>query len=274
MLTLITMAAFAANSLLCREALRHTAIDAASFTAVRVVSGALVLTLLVRLRGRKRQMGGSWGSALALLGYAAAFSFAYRSLTAGTGALLLFGAVQVTMISRGLLAGERLGAMQSAGLVLAVIGLVALLQPGLSAPEPVGAILMVSAGIAWGLYSLRGRSERDALSGTAGNFVRAVPLAALIAVAVLLTGGTLSLDWLGLLYAALSGAVASGLGYALWYTVLPSLPATVAATVQLSVPVITAAAAAIFLGEAVTLRLMASSIAVLGGIALVIVRRH
>jgi len=274
MLTLITMAAFAANSLLCREALRHTAIDAASFTAVRVVSGALVLTLLVRLRGRKRQMGGSWGSALALLGYAAAFSFAYRSLTAGTGALLLFGAVQVTMISRGLLAGERLGAMQSAGLVLAVIGLVALLLPGLSAPEPVGAILMVSAGIAWGLYSLRGRSERDALGGTAGNFVRAVPLAALIAVAVLLTGGTLSLDWLGLLYAALSGAVASGLGYALWYTVLPSLPTTFAATVQLSVPVITAAAAAIFLGEAVTLRLMASSIAVLGGIALVIVRRR
>ena len=274
MLTLITMAAFAANSLLCREALRHTAIDAASFTAVRVVSGALVLTLLVRLRGRKRQMGGSWGSALALLGYAAAFSFAYRSLTAGTGALLLFGAVQVTMISRGLLAGERLGAMQSAGLVLAVIGLVALLLPGLSAPEPVGAILMVSAGIAWGLYSLRGRSERDALGGTAGNFVRAVPLAALIAVAVLLTGGSLSLDWLGLLYAALSGAVASGLGYALWHTVLPSLPTTFAATVQLSVPVITAAAAAIFLGEAVTLRLMASSIAVLGGIALVIVRRR
>ena len=274
MLTVITMVAFAANSLLCREALRHTAIDAASFSVVRVVSGALVLTLLVWLRGRKRQLGGSWGSALALLGYAAAFSFAYRSLTAGTGALLLFGAVQVTMISRGLLAGERLGAMQSAGLVLAVIGLVALLLPGLSAPEPVGAILMVSAGIAWGLYSLRGRSERDALGGTAGNFVRAVPLAALIAIAVLVTGGSLSLDWLGLLYAALSGAVASGLGYALWYTVLPSLPATFAATVQLSVPVITAAAAAIFLGEAVTLRLMASSIAVLGGIALVIVRRR
>ena len=274
MLTLITMVAFAANSLLCREALRHTAIDAASFSVVRVVSGALVLTLLVWLRGRKRQRGGSWGSALALLGYAAAFSFAYRSLTAGTGALLLFGAVQVTMISRGLLAGERLRAVQSAGLVLAVIGLVALLLPGLSAPEPVGAILMVSAGIAWGLYSLRGRSESDALGGTAGNFVRAVPLAALIAIAVLVTGGSLSLDWLGLVYAALSGAVASGLGYALWYTVLPSLPATFAATVQLSVPVITAAAAAIFLGEAVTLRLMASSIAVLGGIALVIVRQR
>ena len=164
-MTLITMMAFAANSLLCREALRHTAIDAASFTLVRVVSGALVLTLLVLVRRSGGRIGGNWGSALALLVYAAAFSYAYRSLAAATGALLLFGAVQVTMITRGLVVGERLRPTQSVGLVLAVVGLVALLLPGISAPEPMGAILMVSAGVAWGLYSLRGRQERDALGG-------------------------------------------------------------------------------------------------------------
>lgn len=277
-LTLIAMVAFAANSLLCREALRHTATDAASFTFVRIISGALVLALVEAQRGRRwrpgGKWGGNWGSALALIVYAATFSFAYRSLTAGNGALLLFGAVQVTMISHGLLAGERLRPVQAVGLILAIVGLVMLLLPGISAPEPVGTMLMVSAGIAWGLYSLRGRSESDAVGATAGNFMRAVPLAGAIAATVFLTNGSLNLDGLGFVYAALSGAMASGLGYALWYTVLPSLPATLAATVQLSVPVIAAAAGVTLLGESVTLRLVASSLAVLGGIAVVIARRR
>ena len=273
-MTLVTMMAFATNSLLCRQALRHTAIDAASFTLIRVVSGAVVLALLIRLRRQRAGGSGNWGSTLALLGYAAAFSFAYRSLPAGTGALLLFGAVQVTMISRGLIVGERLRPAQSAGLALALAGLVALLLPGISAPEPLGAILMISAGVAWGLYSLRGRAESDALGANAGNFLRAIPLAGLIVLAVPLIGGDLSLDRLGLTYAVLSGGVASGLGYALWYAVLPALSATFASTIQLSVPVITALAGAVVLGEALTFRLAASSAAVLGGIALVIVRRR
>ncbi|MBI3447109.1 MAG: EamA family transporter, partial [Magnetospirillum sp.] len=179
-LTLITMMAFSANSLLCREALRHTGIDAASFTLVRLASGAAVLALLVRLRQGGNGIGGNWPSALALLAYAGAFSFAYVSLPAGTGALLLFGAVQVTMIGRALAAGERLRSPQVAGLILALAGLVVLLAPGISAPPLLGAGLMIAAGIAWGIYSLRGRRESDALAANAGNFLRAAPLAVLL----------------------------------------------------------------------------------------------
>ncbi|BAE51546.1 DMT family transporter [Paramagnetospirillum magneticum] len=271
-LTAITMVAFAANSLLCREALRHTAIDPASFTLIRVASGAAILALLVRLRhGAAR--GGNWGSALALAGYAVAFSFAYLSLSAGTGALLLFGAVQMTMIGRGLMAGERFRPLQTVGLLLAVGGLVVLLLPGVTAPEPVGAGLMVVAGVAWGIYSLRGRRESDALAANAGNFLRGVPLAALACLAVV-TVGEPRIDGPGLAYALASGGVASGLGYALWYVAVRGLPATHAATVQLSVPVITALAGAALLGESLSLRLALASLAVLGGIALVVVRRR
>jgi drug/metabolite transporter (DMT)-like permease len=271
-LTALTMMAFAANSLLCREALRHTAIDPASFTLIRIGAGAVVLALLARWRCEGRK-GGNWGSALALVGYAVAFSFAYLSLSAGTGALLLFGAVQVTMIGRGLLAGERLRPAQSAGLLLALAGLVGLLAPGLSAPHPLGAGLMIVAGIAWGLYSLRGRGESDALAANAGNFLRGVPLAgaAFLAFAVL---GAPSIDTPGLLLALASGGVASGMGYALWYVAVRGLPATHAATVQLSVPVITALAGAALLGESLSLRLGLASMAVLGGIALVVLRRR
>ncbi|CAA7617482.1 conserved membrane hypothetical protein [Candidatus Terasakiella magnetica] len=271
-LTLITMVAFSANSILCREALRHTAIDAATFTLVRIASGALVLAALVRLRGAGG-IAGNWGSALALLGYAIAFSLAYLSLPAGTGALLLFGAVQVTMISRGLMAGERLRNIQMGGLALALAGLVMLLLPGISAPPPGGAALMAAAGVAWGFYSLRGRREADALAANAGNFLRAAPVAALICAGMALMA-EVRLDSLGLVYAVLSGAVASGLGYALWYKALTGLPATHAATIQLSVPVITAVAGTVLLDEAVTLRLIAASLAVLGGIALVVTRRR
>lgn len=265
-LTSLAMVAFAGNSLLCRLALKHTAIDAASFTTIRILSGAIALWLLVRTRGT-HGAAGNWPSALALFAYAAGFSFAYISLTAATGALLLFGAVQATMISYGLLKGERLRALQTAGLVLALAGLVGLLLPGLSAPPLMGSVLMLGAGVAWGVYSLRGRGEGDPTSVTAGNFLRAVAFTAALSLAML---SSASVDIAGAGYAIASGALASGVGYAIWYTALRGLIATSAATVQLSVPVLTAVGGIIFLGEAVTLRLVAASAAVLGGIALVI----
>lgn len=271
-LTVLALIAFAGNSLLCRAALAHTQMDAASFTSVRLVSGALVLWLLIRLRGGARQGGGNWLSALALFAYAAGFSFSYVHLTTAAGALILFGAVQTTMIGYGLWAGERMRALQVAGLVLACGGLVGLLVPGLSAPPLAGALLMLGAGVAWGVYSLRGRGAGDALQVTAGNFVRAAPMALVVSVAL---WGQVRLDSAGVMFAVLSGALASGLGYAIWYAALPYLKSTTAATVQLSVPVIAAVGGMLFLQEPLTLRLVAASLAILGGIALVVgVRRR
>ena len=268
-LTTLAMLAFAGNSLLCRAALRHTAIDASSFTVVRLISGALVLWLLVRLRSGRTTGQGNWGSALALFAYAAGFSFAYVSLSAATGALLLFGAVQATMIGVGLWRGERLRRWQLVGLVLALSGLLGLLLPGLSAPPLLGALLMLGAGAAWGVYSLRGKGAGDPTRVTAGNFVRAVPMALVMG---LLTLNQATLDTPGIAYAVASGALTSGIGYAIWYTALPDLKATHAATIQLSVPVIAALGGIGLLGEPLTLRLVLASIAVLGGIALVIRR--
>ena len=303
-LTLVTMTAFAGNSLLCRLALKQTSIDAASFTFTRIISGAIALWLIVEFRRRlmvdrtasplverspnllatpkPREGGspvarqslpqaGSWPSALALFAYAAAFSFAYISLSAGTGALLLFGAVQATMIIWGLRQGEQLRARQWIGLAFALGGLVALVFPGLSAPPLSGSILMLGAGIAWGIYSLRGRASGDPISETAGNFLRAVPLAAVLSVAFL---PWTSLDRAGIGFAILSGAIASGVGYAIWYTALPGLRAASAATVQLSVPVLAAAGGILFLAESITLRLLFASVAVLGGIALVVIEKR
>jgi len=270
-LTLCAMIAFAGNSVLCRLALAHTTIDAASFTTVRIVSGALTLWLIVSLRDRTTTVAGNWPSAFALFAYAAAFSFAYVSLTAATGALLLFGAVQATMIGYGLWRGERLNRQQITGLALALAGLVGLLLPGLTAPSPGGALLMLGAGVAWGVYSLRGRGAGDPTRVTAGNFIRAVPFA--LVVSVLMLSRT-SLDTTGLIYAVLSGALASGIGYAIWYTALHGLSATNAATVQLSVPVIAALGGVALLGEPVTLRLAITSAAILGGVAIVILGRR
>jgi drug/metabolite transporter (DMT)-like permease len=266
-ITALTMLAFACNSLLCRVALKHTGIDAASFTTVRLISGALMLWWITRARRGSRIGRGSWLSALALFVYAAGFSFAYVSLSAATGALLLFGAVQATMISHGLWAGERLRRLQLVGLVLALAGFIGLLSPGLSAPPLPGSLLMVSAGVAWGVYSLRGKGAGDPTEATAGNFQRAALIAAVLSMAM---QNHVALDAGGLGYAVLSGALASGMGYALWYTVLPALQATTAATVQLSVPVIAALGGIAFLGEPLTARLEVTSIAILGGIALVI----
>jgi drug/metabolite transporter (DMT)-like permease len=271
LLTALAMVAFAGNSLLCRLALKQTRIDAASFTVTRIASGALCLAIIVQIRKGTLRTSGSWLSALALFGYAALFSFAYLCLTAGTGALLLFGAVQATMILWALNKGERLRPGQIAGLVLALAGLVALVFPGLTAPPLGAALLMLSAGIAWGVYSLRGKGGGDPLRATAGNFLRAVPLAVLLS---LVAWRSADFDRAGIGYAVASGALASGIGYAIWYTALPALKATGAATVQLSVPVLAAAGGIAFLGEPITLRFALASIAVLGGIALVIFERR
>jgi drug/metabolite transporter (DMT)-like permease len=265
--TVLAMTAFAGNSLLCRFALKDTRIDAATFTSVRLISGALMLWLIVRMRGGVHSASGSWLSALALFAYAAGFSFAYISLPAGTGALLLFGAVQATMIGYGLWAGERLQKRQAAGFMFALGGLVGLVLPGLSAPPLVGSALMLGAGVAWGIYSLRGKSSGEPTRTTADNFLRAVPFTVALSVT---TAPWASLDSRGLWYAISSGALASGIGYAIWYTALKGLRATDAAAVQLSVPVIAAVGGIFFLGERLTPRLLLASIAILGGIALVI----
>ena len=280
------MLAFAGNSLLCRMALKHTTIDAASFTAIRLLSGAGMLWLVVRLtRGgasaeRKGEpLPGNWLSAFALFVYAAAFSFAYVSMSAATGALLLFGSVQATMIGYGAWAGERLRTLQWAGIALAVAGLVTLLLPGLDAPDPLASLSMVSAGAAWGVYSLRGKAApnpglNNPTEVTAGNFLRTVPMALALALVVsqLLPDG-LRPDRTGMAYAGLSGALASGLGYAIWYQALPALKATHAATVQLSVPVIAALGGVLLIGESLTGPLVLASVAILGGIALVIMQK-
>ncbi|MFL6499303.1 MAG: DMT family transporter [Candidatus Udaeobacter sp.] len=293
-LTSLAMIAFASNSLLCRLALKHTAIDAATFTFIRILSGAVALWLILEIRTRLRTerttsllfeqasgsphvtrhsplKSGNWPSALALFVYAAAFSFAYVDLSVGTGALLLFGAVQASMILWGFRKGERLDAIQVVGFIAAVIGLVVLVFPGLSAPPLIASILMLGAGAAWGVYSLRGKGVQNPASVTAGNFVRAVPFSA--AVWIIFVPWT-HVDSAGVSYAVISGAIASGFGYVIWYSVLPSLKAASAATVQLSVPVLAAAGGILLLGEPLTSRYLLASVAILGGIALVVLEKN
>jgi len=270
-LTLVTMVAFAANSILCRQALDTTPIDPATFTLIRLVSGAATLWLIVRVRTGSAASAGRWTAAFSLFAYAAAFSFAYVSLGAGTGARILFGSVQATMILYGLLRGERFTVLQTAGFLFALGGLAALLLPGVTAPDWTGAILMIVAGIAWGAYSLMGRASSRPIETTAGNFLRATVFGALLSAVAF---GMFTWDARGAWLAALSGAVASGLGYAIWYTVLPALRATQAATVQLSVPVIAAIGGVLLLSEHLSLRLVLCSIAILGGIALVLHARR
>ncbi|WP_432694978.1 DMT family transporter [Marinobacterium sp. YM272] len=268
-LTCLAMLAFAANSIFCRVALRDTDIDPASFTAIRLCSGALTLWLILALRNQGQKLTGNWPSALALFCYAALFSYAYTSLAAGTGALLLFGAVQVTMIGYALVQGEPFTPLRWLGLAVALAGLIGLMLPGLSAPPLLASLLMAGAGVAWGVYSLRGRSGGSPSLATAGNFIRSAPLALLLG-AVAWLAGTLEIDPAGAFWAIASGALASAIGYLIWYAALPHISATNAATIQLSVPVIAAVAGIILLGEALTLRLVLTSIAILGGIALVI----
>jgi drug/metabolite transporter (DMT)-like permease len=270
-LTTMTMLAFAANSLLCREALASGSIGASSFTLVRIASGAAMLSFLLLAKFRIYKIGGNWLSAATLFGYAAAFSYAYISLSAGTGALLLFGAVQVTMIVYGLWVGEHLNGHQIIGVVAAAGGLVWLMLPGIEAPPVLGATLMLGAGISWGIYSLLGRGTKEPTVATAGNFIRAIPFAVIL-FAVL--GEAEQVSGTGLGYAAASGALASGMGYVLWYAVLPALPATTAATVQLSVPMLASFGGVLLLDEAFTLRFGLASVAVLGGISLFVMSKR
>ncbi len=293
-LTLLAMIAFASNSLLCRAALKESSLDPATFTLVRIFSAAVALCLITSVRRkvtvsiaatpfvesssssepvthRSPLRYGNWISAAALFVYAAGFSFAYATLSAGTGALLLFGAVQATMILWGLRNRERLNAIQTVGFLVAVTGLVILVFPGLSAPPLAGSMLMLGAGVAWGVYSLRGKGGRNPASVTTGNFVRAVPFAAALSIVfVPLRNYNLA----GISYAIISGTITSGLGYVIWYSVLPGLKATSAATVQLSVPVLAATGGILLLGEPITVRYVLASVAVLGGIALVVATPH
>ena len=262
----MALLAFAGNSLLCRQALGPLRMDPADFTAIRLASGA---ALLLALAGRRAWPAGHWRGAMALLAYAALFSWAYVRLGAATGALLLFGAVQATMIGAGLARGDRLAGMQWTGIVLAFAGLAWLLAPGLQAPPWQGALPMLAAGVAWGIYSLLGRGGGEPLAATAGHFLRAAPVAVALAWAFRSGSGVPAA---GVLCAVASGALASGLGYAVWYTAVPRLGASAAATVQLAVPVIAAVGGLLWLGEAPSLRLLAAGAAVLAGIALVLRR--
>lgn len=271
LLTALAMLAFAANSLLCRLALQQPLIDPASFGSVRLISGALTLSLIVRLQAGHGTPGRpDWLAAAMLFAYVACFSFAYLTLSAGTGALILFGAVQVTMIGAGLRAGESFRPVAWVGLLLAVGGLVYLVSPGLSAPPLGGALLMAVAGMAWGAYSLRGRGVPDPLVATARNFLRATPFALGLSL-LTLTGAHAGAT--GVALAVVSGALTSGIGYVVWYAALKGLSAMRAATVQLSVPPIAAFGGALLMAEAVTPRLAFASVAILGGIALVLSQR-
>ncbi|KXW55185.1 MAG: DMT family transporter [Betaproteobacteria bacterium] len=268
--TTFAMVAFAANSLLCRLALKNTQIDPTIFTDVRLLSGVVTLGLINLSKKQLSIASGNWTSAISLFIYALFFSLAYVSLPAGIGAILLFGSVQLSMISFGIFKGERFTFLQTSGFILAVVGLGILFLPGLTTPPLKGSILMVVSGFAWALYSINGKKSRSPLQDTFGNFLRSLPLLLLFTIFTL---HGQRFDMLGIVYACLSGAVASGLGYSIWYSVLPQLKSTYAATVQLSVPVIASFAAIFILNESLTIRLFFSSLAILLGIAIVIMTK-
>ncbi len=271
-LTLAALVAFAANSILTRMALGAGLLDAASFTTIRLCSGALVLALLAarQLGNPAAWRGRSLTGPVALFAYAAPFSFAYLRIGAAVGALVLFGVVQLTMISWGLKKGERPGVQAWAGLLLAAGGLVALTVPSVTRPDLTGVALMAVAGVAWGVYSIAGTGGSDPLASTARNFMLSVPLALLLSLTQL---GEAHGTATGVTLAVISGAVTSGLGYAIWYRALRHLAVTQAGMVQLSVPVIAALGAVVFLGESLSTRVLLSGVAVLGGIALVLSSR-
>lgn len=269
--TACSLVCFAANSLLCRAALGRGLMDPATFTLVRIGSGAAALMVGILALRRKPPSGGTIRSAAALFLYAAAFSIAYVRIGAGVGALLLFGAVQLTMVGWTALRGTRPRPLQVAGILVASTGLAWLALPGATAPDPAGAALMLVAGAAWGAYSLRGQSGRDPLATTAHNFLLALPLAAALGAAFI---GSASWTAAGLAMAAASGALASGGGYSLWYAVVPALGPTRAAAVQLAVPVLAGLGATAFLGERLTPRITAAGAAILLGVGLTFRRQE
>jgi drug/metabolite transporter (DMT)-like permease len=271
--TAFALVAFAANSIICRMALGEASIDAASFTTIRLVSGALVLMLIVGTRetGAGQKHPGSWISAGMLFLYAVPFSFAYIRLNTGTGALILFGAVQATMILAGLWQGERLHRLEWCGLAIALFGLIYLLLPGWKAPSLSGGILMTTAGIAWGVYSLRGRGVTDPTAVTADNFLRSVPM---VLVASVAAASSITISTKGIILAALSGGITSGLGYVVWYAALRELTATRAAVAQLLVPLIAATGGVVILSEQVSVRLIVSAVMIIGGVGSIFLLRN
>ena len=275
LLTILALVAFAANSVLCRLALGESAIDAASFTSVRLLSGAIILFALIQRHHKTTRMNpnGSWFASFMLFLYAITFSFAYITLDTGTGALILFGSVQITMILVSLFSGNRLYVTEWIGVLIAFFGFVYLVLPGVTTPSLIGFLLMTVAGIAWGIYTLKGRGSKSPLIDTAYNFFRTVPIVLIIMVVIfLIEKAHYSLE--GIVLAMLSGGIASGIGYAIWYAALAGLSATQAAVVQLLVPVIAALGGVIFISETVTLRLVVSAVMVLGGILTVVLGRY
>ncbi len=271
--TVLALVAFAANSVLCRMALGDGMIDAASFTVVRLLSGIIMLTMILTVYAEKKHSAskGNWVSALMLFLYAISFSYAYLSLDTGTGALVLFGAVQITMILISVRSGNRMHFSEWGGVCIAFTGLVYLVLPSVTTPSFLGFVLMSGAGIAWGMYTLRGKNSTFPLGETACNFSRTSPF--LIALA-LIGIQTMQLSYEGLMLAILSGAVASGIGYTVWYHALGGLSATEAAVVQLLVPVIAAIGGVLFVSEAISARLVYSGVLILGGILIVVLGRH
>jgi drug/metabolite transporter (DMT)-like permease len=265
-LTSLAIVAFASNSLLCRIALGGDLIDAASFTSIRILSGAIMLALIASISGWRRVSGdGSWRSGFLLFAYAVTFSYAYVHLAVAAGALILFAAVQACMMVAGLWGGERLRVFEWTGVAMAVAGLVYLLVPGMAAPPIWGSVLMAIAGVSWGIYSLRGRGSQAPVFDTAGNFVWAIPFALATSV---VDFNSIRLTSTGIQLALISGAIASGIGYVIWYTALRGLSAMQASLVQLLVPVIAAAGGVVILAETLTLRLLVSAILILGGVSL------
>lgn len=270
--TVLALIAFAANSIFARLALSEPSIDPASYTAVRLLTGAVTLWLLSRFRQTdiSAPSGSSWIAAAMLFLYATTFSFAYISLTTGTGALILFAAVQMTMIAVGLYAGERPSTLHWLGLLIAIAGLVYLVSPGVTAPSAAGSLLMGAAGVAWGVYSLLGHGVTNPVHATAGNFLRTVPLTVVV---LIFSSSSIAITAQGFLWAALSGSITSAVGYVIWYAALPRLAATLAATVQLSVPALAALGGVVFLSERITLRLILAGTVILTGVGLAICSR-
>lgn len=281
LLTSLALVAFAANSILCRLALGTEAIDAAGFTVIRLVTGALVLLIILSIQSQRVQRAGkspanptskgSWFAAAMLFIYGATFSFAYVSMDTGTGALILFGAVQLTMIMVSLIRGHRLLWVEWLGVILAFVGFVYLVLPSVGSPSVVGFLMMSLSGVAWGFYTLRGQGSKDPLRDTAYNFIRTVPMAAVLLLAMI---SQLQLSVQGVVLAMLSGGIASGVGYTIWYSALRNLSSTQAAVLQLLVPVIAAFGGVIFMAEAITNRLLLSGVMILGGILLVVLGRY
>ncbi len=271
--TMIALVAFAANSVLCRLALGEKTIDASSFTAIRLLSGAIVLLGILQFSGNKNNSStkGCWLATIMLFLYAASFSFAYITLDTGTGALILFGAVQSTMILLSLISGNKLHVTEWMGITIAFIGFVYLVLPGVSAPSMTGFSLMTMAGIAWGIYTLKGRSSANPLADTTYNFARSIPLVLILAV---LTIQTAHISSKGIVLAMVSGGITSGMGYTIWYFALGGLSATQAAVVQLCVPVIAAFGGVLFVSEKINLRLILSALLILGGILVVILGKY